>query len=839
MDFGAGGVTQKTYYCNPTGTNGSHTASAMMGSSDWWTTPAIEHDSSGNKTLKLKFTISSRSSLVGSGTITKDFALDTIPRGSDISASASSIEVSASGTDTALTITVTPKANTFYNKLSWSLGGNSGSTNLGNSSSTLTKTFSRNDILGLLTNNYNGVMTITCSTYSDSSYSNFVEAKSIPVNVSITLKSTISFTNITGTSLITNKVVAGKSSVQVTGLKLTKSTGATNDNSFIEFSFSSPSGKFYEDSISDNIFSGVTVSPSGVVPSSESDYTITFKARGKDSRKIYTDEVTGTITAKGLKLNLSISGVRVASDSTSANQDPGGAYVKISYSATSLNDIGSTTISSKIYTIQGSSATNITSNPQVVPVDISKYITLSITASIKNGNTVIYPATTITYVVPAASFPLDLYHDTSNGKMGVGLGTLATATKVTSGLEFVPLMGSTVHKCASPGGDGTANYYLKVCTINIRDNSNGNYANSPLEITFARRADRIPTRLSILFSNTQMYDGTTRLTASINYYSILAFWRVGYTNLAYIVPTNSNHISWEIYIQKSEIWDSICILNYHRPLYMESKVTIDWHSGIQVRSVPTGYTQATLKLPYISTRGDSYTPIYINNGTPTATNSFLRIGTSTPLDSNNTGHNVVNGEIVFKNSRYANYVDASDTASGIGCSNKGTRYLVNELLTDGIIAPAKAYSLHNMNTAANTIRFYKYSGTANGQWSTLTKTAEIDTNGLYRPKVSKSHTISLTGISAYANSTTVLRFKVPIPPGYSSATLDSSTVPSTAGAGSTSWTTTGGTIALMTGTTDQNFEVGYLNMTLTMSSATFTASRCCVFQNGNVTLTLS
>lgn len=34
MDFGAGGVTQKTYYCNPTGTNGSHTASAMMGSSD-------------------------------------------------------------------------------------------------------------------------------------------------------------------------------------------------------------------------------------------------------------------------------------------------------------------------------------------------------------------------------------------------------------------------------------------------------------------------------------------------------------------------------------------------------------------------------------------------------------------------------------------------------------------------------------------------------------------------------------------------------------------------------------------------------------------------------------
>lgn len=256
-----------------------------------------------------------------------------------------------------------------------------------------------------------------------------------------------------------------------------------------------------------------------------------------------------------------------------------------------------------------------------------------------------------------------------------------------------------------------------------------------------------------------------------------------------------------------------------------------------MRSVPTGYIQATLKLPYISTLGDSYTPIYLNNGTPTATNSFLRIGTSTPLDTNGTGHNTVNGEICFKNSSYAPTI--SDTAPGIGCANKGSRYLINELLVDGIVAPPTAYSQHNMNTAANTIRFYKYTSASSGQWTGLTKAAEIDTNGLYRPKVSKSHTISLTGISAYANSTTVLRFKVPIPPGYSSATLSASTVPSTAGAGSAAWTTTGGTIALMTGANDQNFEVGYLNMTLTMSSATFTASRGCVFQNGSVTLTLS
>lgn len=439
MDFGYGGVTCKTYYCNPEGTNNTHTVAAMMGSSAWYTTDAIGHDSSGNKTLKLNFKVVSGSSYVGTIEISENFVLSTIPRGSDIASSASSVTVSSAGTTTALTITVTPKANTFYNKLTWSLGGNSGSANLGTSSSsspTLTRNFSRTDLLNLLTNNYNGTMTITCSTYSDSGYSTFVEAKSVYVDVSITLKSTVSFTSITGTSTISSKVVAGKSSVQVSGLKLTPSAGASSTSGSIEFSFSSPAGTFYSDTVTSNIFSGATVSPSGTIPASESNYTITFKARGKDSRQIYTNYITGTISVNGLKLNLSISGVRVASNSTSAAQDPGGSYVKINYSATSLNSIGTVNISTKTYTIQGGSATNIDANPKVIGADVSKYVTLTITANItkaSNDSTVIYPATTVTYVVPAASFPLDLYHDTSSGTMGVGLGALAESGKVKIG----------------------------------------------------------------------------------------------------------------------------------------------------------------------------------------------------------------------------------------------------------------------------------------------------------------------------------------------------------------------------------------------------------------------
>lgn len=491
---------------------------------------------------------------------------------------------------------------------------------------------------------------------------------------------------------------------------------------------------------------------------------------------------------------------------------------------------------------------------------------------------------TVTLQVPVATVQLSLHRN-----VGVGLGTSARQGYITNGL---PLTLNTPVNITHQGDvqgttsfDGhtavTENLWAPYCTVR-RSNANNTYVYHRIA-TIGEIGDNWYDASGILLID-QGYTGggygiariilrTNNVTVDHAAPSASIEWLVRTRSLSanclrWGLYNNSGKATLDIYYYATGTYSSCVVrkLESYRGYISSNRwtlvnsvatgsgatstdtVTTEVYTGINRiaytstgTATETGLVETANKATKLgsSTLGDSYTPIYLSSGAPTSTNSFLRIGTSTPLASNTTGHNVVNGEIVFKNSRYVDYVDDSDTASGIGCSNKGTRYLVNELLTDGIIAPAKAYSLHNMSTAANTIRFYKYSGTANGQWSTLTKTAEIDTNGLYRPKVSKSHTISLTGISAYANSTTVLRFKVPIPPGYSSATLDSSTVPSAAGAGSTSWTTTGGTIALMTGTTDQNFEVGYLNMTLTMSSATFTASRCCVFQNGNVTLTLS
>ena len=136
-----------------------------------------------------------------------------------------------------------------------------------------------------------------------------------------------------------------------------------------------------------------------------------------------------------------------------------------------------------------------------------------------------------------------------------------------------------------------------------------------------------------------------------------------------------------------------------------------------------------------------------------------------PISSSNTA----DGEYKFLNASYAPTI--SDTASGIGCANKGSRYLVNELLVDGIVAPLSAYTQHNMNTAASTIRFYKYTGNSGGQWTGLAKTAIIDTDGTYKPQIARTDTYYIGGLAGYAESATSLRVQIPIPSGYSSVTV--------------------------------------------------------------------
>ena len=170
----------------------------------------------------------------------------------------------------------------------------------------------------------------------------------------------------------------------------------------------------------------------------------------------------------------------------------------------------------------------------------------------------------------------------------------------------------------------------------------------------------------------------------------------------------------------------------------------------------TGNTTGTAT--YATTTADTDNALYLVGVTSGATTTLKRDTAFTVTGK------VFDGEIHFKNS-YSSYApEIKDTAPGIGCANKGSRYLVNELLVDGIVAPPTAYSEHSMSTRASTIQFYKYTTPANGQWTDLTKIAVINADGFYRPQgTTFTGTYSLGGLAGVARSSTMLRTQLPLP----------------------------------------------------------------------------
>lgn len=134
--------------------------------------------------------------------------------------------------------------------------------------------------------------------------------------------------------------------------------------------------------------------------------------------------------------------------------------------------------------------------------------------------------------------------------------------------------GSVVHSAS--GISGTSGY-VNIATITI----NNTYCNSPIEIAFCRRADLVATRLYIKFSS-----------AANNDPSLDAFKYIGGANAAYLVKSNIS--TWDLYIAKSERYDTIDIIDYHLPTYETSKITLLWKNN-HANNLPTeNITQVSL-----------------------------------------------------------------------------------------------------------------------------------------------------------------------------------------------------------------------------------------------------
>ena len=150
--------------------------------------------------------------------------------------------------------------------------------------------------------------------------------------------------------------------------------------------------------------------------------------------------------------------------------------------------------------------------------------------------------------------------------------------------SYLPLSGGTVsgrttfsqgNVVFSATGEAGKTGFVNIATIKVT----GNYQNEPLEITFSRRSDVSVTRLSIAFTSANNVDPPLGV-----------FKCMGATNAAWLYKSAAS--TWQLYIQKTEGYDTIGILDYRHPDYM-SGVSITWTNKL-ITTLPTsGITQAS------------------------------------------------------------------------------------------------------------------------------------------------------------------------------------------------------------------------------------------------------
>lgn len=149
-----------------------------------------------------------------------------------------------------------------------------------------------------------------------------------------------------------------------------------------------------------------------------------------------------------------------------------------------------------------------------------------------------------------------------------------TGGKLTGRLQ--PSQGQFVH--SAHGASGKQGY-VKVAQLKIAYD----YQNTPIEITFARRSDRTPTKLSILFASIETNDPTLE-----------NFTYMGSSNTAWMYKSATS--TWDLYIQKSEAYDNVGILQYYHP-QQDAGINIVWTDAFATQ-LPSGTVQATISKGY-------------------------------------------------------------------------------------------------------------------------------------------------------------------------------------------------------------------------------------------------
>ena len=146
--------------------------------------------------------------------------------------------------------------------------------------------------------------------------------------------------------------------------------------------------------------------------------------------------------------------------------------------------------------------------------------------------------------------------------------------QATSG-SFNNLQTATGYYVHTATGTNEATGYVKIATISIV----GTYPNAPIRMLITQRGKRSLSEITIAFANENSTDP-----------EITYFYYTGEEISAYLAKTSSG--VWNLYVLKSESYDSICVMDFNESTYDASRIKITW-TDVHQSSAISGWTQAT------------------------------------------------------------------------------------------------------------------------------------------------------------------------------------------------------------------------------------------------------
>lgn len=567
-------------------------------------------------------------------TASKSTTLTTIPRASSVSMGTGTMGSSS-------TITISRASSSFTHTLQYYFGSASGTIATKTSSTSVSWTPSL-DLAKQIPSATSGKGTLRCITYSGSTQVGQKDI-SITLNVPSSMIPTISSASITVDNSA-NSVIKGWG-LYVVGYSKAKITAAASGSYGSTISSFTISGGYSK------TVSGTSLSWTGSTFTSSGSKT--FNVVAKDSRgRSSASTSAGTITVYAYS-KPAMSSFTVSRSSSNVSQ----MVAKANWSYSTVNSKNTTTAT--LY-YKKSTETSWTTYGTISKNTSTTLTTTFDETSSYNFRVVVADSLSNSAEAEAFVSTVEVLMDFRAGGKGLGIGKIAETDSLEVGLDShfynqtvfekqnVEKQGSYVHY--TRGTSGTAGY-ARIATIKV----NTNYANVPIEFKLLQRR-LTPAVYSITFANA---DSTDPALSTFYHYNI--------TTPAYLVKTTTS--TWDFYVQKSEAYDGISVVELNNSKYMEDAVTITWQSD-QVSTLPSGYVTSE---QYEIVLGNKRT-IY----------GLTTDGVSTDMLHLSTSDNIVLGYGSYTNANgnthiYGNDIKTYSTAAGLS----GRSYGVNKVLWSG------------------------------------------------------------------------------------------------------------------------------------------------------------